>query len=384
MASSSTFQTRRLSPWSPFSVQDLVENAPGIVRTWADGADPPRSGSLADQVAWMLEGVGSWMCSDEAEIPADLRALFRDLAFAYRSEGCRLDETLADLERLEDVLVGDGHEAQAPGASANRPLRRAMRALWSETIQLHEALNLRRSRERTEGLETFGEILSHELGNRLGAARTGVDILRGAPHPLTEERRKDLLELVGDGIDAALRTVDDVGAFVQMQRWVEDSMQPFHEVVAGLLQGLRPEARSRGVALRAAGSLPSVPVDAGRLRLILSNFLVNGIRYADLSREEPWVRLSARREEGALHVAVSDNGIGIPDEEQADVFQRHRRGRNRGERGGSGLGLTIASEAVGQLGGELRLESQVGEGTTIHVVLPVDPDQGVVSAGASS
>jgi signal transduction histidine kinase len=124
-------------------------------------------------------------------------------------------------------------------------------------------------------------------------------------------------------------------------------------------------------------------VDAGRLRLILSNFIVNGIRYADPSREEPWVRLSARREEGALHVAVSDNGIGIPDEEQADVFQRHRRGRNRGERGGSGLGLTIASEAVGQLGGELRLESQVGEGTTIHVALPVDPDQGVVSAGAS-
>jgi signal transduction histidine kinase len=383
MATPSTFQTRRLSPWSPFSVQDLVENAPGIVRTWAESADPPRSESLADQVAWMLEGVGSWMCSDEAEIPADLKALFRDLAFAYRSEGCRLDQTLADLERLEDVLVGDGHDAQAPGASANRPLRRAMRALWSETIQLHEALNLRRSRERTGALETFGEILSHELGNRLGAARTGVDILRGAPHPLTEERRQDLLGLVGDGIDAALRTVDDVGAFVQMQRWVEDSMQPFHEVVAGLLQGLRPEARSRGVALRAAGSLPSVPVDAGRLRLILSNFLVNGIRYADLSREEPWVRLSARREEGALHVAVSDNGIGIPDEEQADVFQRHRRGRNRGERGGSGLGLTIASEAVGQLGGELRLESQVGEGTTIHVALPVDPDQGVVSAGAS-
>jgi signal transduction histidine kinase len=360
-----------------------MEKAPELVGRWANGASSPRSESLTDQLAWMLEAVGSWMCSDEAEIPAELRAIFRDLAFAYRSEGFRLDQTLSDLERLEDVLVGDGHDGQAPGTSANRPLRRAMRALWSETIQLHEALNLRRSRERTEALETFGEILSHELGNRLGAARTGVDILRGAPNPLSEERRQDLLGLVGDGIDAALRTVDDVGAFVQMQRWVEDSMQPFDEVVAGLLQGLRPEARNRGVELRTGGSLPDVQVDAGRLRLILSNFVVNGIRYADPSREESWVRLTARRDGDALHVAVSDNGIGIPDEEQADVFQRHRRGRNRGDRSGSGLGLTIASEAVGQLGGELRLESQVGEGTTMHVVLPVDPERGVISAAAS-
>lgn len=384
--------TRRLSPWSGFSVHDLAGDASRIVGKWAElvakTGEKERPPTLTDQLAWTLKGIGGWIASDEETIPEDLRAVFRDLAFSYRAQGCRLDQTLLDLERLEEVLVGDqagaGRDSGDEEMSASRGLRRALRTLWAETVQLNDALTQRRDRERADALERFEEILSHELGNRLGAARTGVDILQNAPPGLSEDRRADLLELVCDGIDAALKTVDDVGAFVQAQRWAEDQAQPFDEVVAGVLEGLAPQARNEGVTLRLeAASLPTTPVDAGRLRLIVSNFLVNGIRYADLDEDDPYVGLYAERSGDTLHIAVSDNGIGIPPEEQSEVFSFHRRGGNHAGRDGSGLGLTIASEATTQLGGRIELESEAGVGTTFRVFLPVGEEGVMVSESTS-
>lgn len=376
MSTSPQLASSRLSPWSAFSAGELISDAPEIVRQWAAGlaaaGEPARPDVLSDHLAGALEGVGRWIVSGEDEIPDDLRSLFRDLAFAYRSRGCRLEETLRDLETLEDHLVGDSGNGEGDTQPANRSLRRAMRALWTETIQLNDALTQRRGRERADAMERFEDILSHELGNRLGAARTGVDILRDALPDLSDERRDDLLELVGDGIDAALKTVDDVGAFIQAQKWAEDTSQPFDQVVTGVLKGLGPRARSRGVALVVPDQLPDAPVDAGRVRLILSNFLVNGIRYHDPEEAEPRVRLSAERRGDELVLEVVDNGIGIPQEQRKDIFRYRRRGGNHGETEGSGLGLAIASEAVSQLGGRIELDSQVGRGTTFRVVIPVD------------
>ncbi len=376
---SSLHRYRRLSPWSRFSVGDLIDDAPGVVRQLAErmdelaGQDYPSG--LTDQLVRVLQGIGVWIDSGEDGVSEELRTAFRDLAFTYRSHGRNLDQTLFDLERLEDLLVGDD-EPDADGVvAASRPLRRALRALWSEIIQLNEAVSRRKSRERVEAMGSFEEIFSHELGNRLGAVRTGLDILEDAPEGLSEERRHSLLELIGDGVDAALQTVDDVGAFLQAQKWTEDLRQPLNEVATGVVKGLRPQARSQGVVLNVESEeLPRTPVDAGRVRLVLSNFLVNGIRYADLEKEHRQVELTAQREGDTLHIAMADNGIGIPEEQRSEVFQLHRRGRNHHDQEGSGLGLTIASEAVHQLGGHIEMESEAGVGTTFRVIFPVEPE----------
>ncbi len=362
---------RRLGPWSPFSVDDLVLRAPDIAREWSasDGEDRPEA--LSDEVTWTLVGLGRWLNGPEPDVPEELRQVFRDLALAFRNHQLELEDTLDALEELEEFLVGeDGHGDTGHPAVSTR-LRRAMRALWTEVIQLHQAFLRRRDRERIQALESFEEVLSHELGNRLGAARTGVDILQEAPEGLSNQRREDLLDLVGDGIDAALQTVKDVDTFVQAQSWTEDQPRPLREVVVGVAKGLEAEARSQGVRLELdVDAIPETPVDAGRVRLILANFLVNGIRYRDAGKERSWVRLTGERDGGVVRIEVADNGIGIPREEQSEIFQFHRRGRNHHGREGSGLGLTIASEAVAQLGGEVTLESEVGVGTTFRVALP--------------
>lgn len=370
---------RRLGPWSPYSVDDLVRRAPAIARAWSEadvrGPDETLPDALSDEVTWTLVGLGRWLDGTEPEVPEDLRHIFRDLALAFRNQHMELEDTLDALEVLEELLVGADRQGETGSPSVSTRLRRAMRSLWTEVIQLNQALLRRRDRERIQALESFEEVLSHELGNRLGAARTGVDILQEAPDSLSAKRREDLLELVREGIDAALQTVKDVDTFVQAQSWVEDQPRPLREVVLGVVKGLAAEARSKEVALEIdVDEIPETPVDAGRVRLILSNFLVNGIRYRDAAKERSWVRLTGARDGGEVRLEVSDNGIGIPREERAEIFQFHRRGRNHHDREGSGLGLTIAAEAVTQLGGDVSVESEVGVGTTFRVVIPVSPD----------
>ncbi|TVP59160.1 MAG: sensor histidine kinase [Gemmatimonadales bacterium] len=381
---------RRLSPWSRFSVNDLIDDAPRLVGELAERTDELAGehypSGLADQLVRALQGIGVWIGSGEDGVSEELRTAFRDLAFTCRSHGRNLDQTLSDLERLEDLLVGDdGPDVDGVVGAASRPLRRAMRALWSEIIQLNEAVSRRKSRERVEAMGAFEEIFSHELGNRLGAVRTGLDILQDPPEGLSEERRQSLLELIGDGVDAALQSVDDVGGFIQAQKWAEDLRQPLNEVATGVVKGLRPQARSQGVVLNVESEdLPRTPVDAGRIRLVLSNFLVNGIRYADHEKEPRQVKLTAERKGSALHIEVADNGIGIPEEQKGEVFQLHRRGRNHHDQEGSGLGLTIASEAVQQLGGQIEMESEAGVGTTFRVILPVEPEPGGAGSQVSA
>ena len=122
--------------------------------------------------------------------------------------------------------------------------------------------------------------------------------------------------------------------------------------------------------------LPLADADPTRLRQVLTNLASNALKFTD----EGEVRFSAREGEGAeLVLAVSDTGVGIPEEQQAEVFQEFgqvwggdeesaRAARRR--RGGAGLGLAITRRLVELHGGSVRLESTVGEGSRFELLWP--------------
>jgi signal transduction histidine kinase len=84
------------------------------------------------------------------------------------------------------------------------------------------------------------------------------------------------------------------------------------------------------------------------------------------------LRRSTERGEPEAVISVSDRGVGVPADEQGEVFDRFKRGSNiRGQFGGLGLGLFAAREIVKRHGGRMWLESELGGGTTCFVVLPV-------------
>ncbi|KAF2339725.1 MAG: HAMP domain-containing sensor histidine kinase [Flavobacterium nitrogenifigens] len=108
--------------------------------------------------------------------------------------------------------------------------------------------------------------------------------------------------------------------------------------------------------------------DRSRLNNILNNVISNAIRYQDASKEKPFVRIEIDILVDKTNIEVSDNGIGIPEEAQPKIYDMFYRASNKTL--GSGLGLYIVKEALGRLGGRIRVSSAVGVGTTFYIEIP--------------
>ncbi|MEI9918835.1 MAG: HAMP domain-containing sensor histidine kinase [Bacteroidota bacterium] len=107
-----------------------------------------------------------------------------------------------------------------------------------------------------------------------------------------------------------------------------------------------------------------LPSDAMRLKIILNNLMNNAIKYHDHNKESRYIRILA----SPTGFSVSDNGMGIPTEHHDKVFNMFYRASDKSK--GSGLGLYIVRESLGQLGGRVFLKSELGQGSTFTVELP--------------
>jgi two-component system OmpR family sensor kinase len=111
---------------------------------------------------------------------------------------------------------------------------------------------------------------------------------------------------------------------------------------------------------------PIVAGSVSELREAVANLVENALKYAAPSA----VRVRVAQRAALAVVEVSDRGPGIGCEEQQRIFDRFYRGENRGETQGFGLGLAIAKRAIARAGGQLELESKLGEGSTFRIELP--------------
>lgn len=132
----------------------------------------------------------------------------------------------------------------------------------------------------------------------------------------------------------------------------------------------RPQAQAAGVSLRISvpTDLPSLEVDVARIREVLENLISNALRFTPHDGEIR-VECSINNRQRLAEVSVSDNGVGIPQEDLPFIFDRFHKSHDTH---GMGLGLAIAKNLVAAHGGEISAESKPGNGTTIRFTLPLD------------
>lgn len=118
------------------------------------------------------------------------------------------------------------------------------------------------------------------------------------------------------------------------------------------------------------GPCKNAYVDEKLLRSILANLLSNAIRYSPEGGE---VHFALTCEQGEAIFRIHDEGIGIPPEDQQQLFEPFHRGKNVGAIAGTGLGLTVVKKCVDMHGGRITVASEVGVGTTSTVMLPLNP-----------
>jgi heavy metal sensor kinase len=218
---------------------------------------------------------------------------------------------------------------------------------------------------------------SHELRTPLAAIRAEVEVALAGPAVTPEQER-----LLGSVLEECARLTRLTEQLLALAR--EDApgavavRQPVDvaALVAAVADNLLPLAEAKGLALRVkAPARLKVAGDPGRLRQVFYNLLDNAIKYTPAGGA---VEVGVEGGPPGAVVTVRDTGIGIPPEHLPNVFERFYRvdkARSRAE-GGTGLGLSIVRSIVAAHGGEVRLASAPGEGTTCTVMLPADPGGG--------
>ena len=242
---------------------------------------------------------------------------------------------------------------------------------------------LAREREAVQMRDQFLSIASHELKTPLTSLLTHAQLL---------ERR---MAREGGMSDANRRAVTTIVRQTQRLRTLIDAMLDVSRIASGQLsieqERLDLAALAHGVVsevaastdhhtLRYEGPAAHVSVIGDRMRLeeVLLNLLQNAVKYSPSGGE---ITLALCTDDRDAHVSVRDQGIGIPADELAHLFERFYRATNAQSAhiGGMGIGLSVVREVVALHGGEVTVESMEGEGTTFTVRIPLAP----AIAGAS-
>jgi CheY-like chemotaxis protein/signal transduction histidine kinase len=298
-------------------------------------------------------------------------------AEVLRASQARLEEQQAELEQTN---------AQLEEQSAQLEAQRATLEERSEALRL-KAVDLERAnRFKSEFLAN----MSHELRTPLNSALILSKLLsENASRNLTEEQVRwattihqagaDLLALINDVLDLA--RVEAGRLEVHPER-----VRPA-ALVDQLARMFEPVGAQRGLAFE-RGVDPAVPeaivTDPQRLTQVLQNLLSNAFKFT----ERGGVTLRVALEGGRVAFSVADTGVGIPAEKQELVFEAFRQadGATNRRYGGTGLGLAISRDLARLLGGELRLESAPGRGSTFTLLLPreLSPAEAARSASAAA
>jgi len=210
---------------------------------------------------------------------------------------------------------------------------------------------------------------SHELKTPAASIQIAAETVRDVVEEDPAAARRFAEQLHGDALRLS-RIVSDLLDLSRLEaERLEVRPQSLDRIAREEVERLEERAREAGVELSADLAPAPVSGDDGGLRLLVRNLLDNAIRYTPRGGE---VRLSVQERDGAVELAVTDTGVGIPRRDIPRIFERFYRvdrARSR-DTGGTGLGLAIARHVAEQHGGRIAVESELGRGSTFRVELP--------------
>lgn len=254
------------------------------------------------------------------------------------------------------------------------------------------------ARIKADERENFIAIIAHDLKNALAVIRGNnqLNLKKIARGDFSFSQRTQEVSLLK--ANQALALIEDMVEVNQIDKGSFRLLRSETELVSLLLEEIEAAQTlqsNANITFKSDYEEVELSADANRLRQVVSNLLVNALRYSPsgspievkimpaLPLDEIESRVSAGLDEDQIGqlvkvaegplvmVTVSDQGIGISEADQGHIFERFYRGSGSQMASGSGLGLYISREIVLQHGGQLWVESKEGQGATFHLILPI-------------
>jgi signal transduction histidine kinase len=239
--------------------------------------------------------------------------------------------------------------------------------------------------ETVKRLRELDQIQSQFLTNMSHALRTPLNsiigfsriMLKELDGPLNDLQHTDLVTIHDSGRQL-LGLINDMLELTQLELGTASfslAEVDLAEVIEGVMATARALAMSKPVQLyqEVPDDLPCLYTDRQRVRQVILALLSNAVKYT----EEGSIRLLAAGHDGHITISVRDTGIGIPPEEQTQIFADPQHDEVSGETATPGFGLAISRRVVERLGGQIWVESKAGAGSTFTFTLPMRPAEAV-------
>jgi PAS domain S-box-containing protein len=238
------------------------------------------------------------------------------------------------------------------------------------------AESLAKQSELADLKSRFVAMASHEFRTPLATILSSSELLNNYSDRLNEKERKTHFRKVDSAVHHMSSMLEDVlligksdAGLPQFHRAPLDLRALCEVIVAEVSSGAGSgEDNKHSIELRMKENLVDAPFDERWLRHLFTNLLSNAIRY---SPDGGAIYFDVFVRSTEVEFQVADNGIGLPEKDLSRLFEPFFRASNTGKISGTGLGLSIAKQATELHAGQISVESTLGVGTTIKVVLPL-------------
>jgi signal transduction histidine kinase len=221
----------------------------------------------------------------------------------------------------------------------------------------------------------FVSIVAHELRTPMTSIRGYTDLLRQGSLGEVNEKQMEFLSVIRKNVGRMSKLISDLSDIYKVETGrlhLEPMALPVRAMVERTLESLPEELVSKNhkMTILVAEDLPKVYGDPNRVEQILKYLIDNATRYSPANSE---IEIKGNMDGECIHVAIKDQGIGISESEQSQLFTqffRSERAEVRDELGW-GLGLSVVKNLIELMGGEVGFQSQSDQGSTFWFTLPI-------------
>ncbi len=232
-----------------------------------------------------------------------------------------------------------------------------------------QARTIMQLEKSNEELEQFAYVASHDLQEPIRMVISFTQLLQKRYADKLDADAQEFIKYAVDGAERMKELIDTLLEYSRVStskgRWKQFSVQA---VVKNICDDFKEYLDESGTKIFYK-DLPEVYSDESMFTRLLTNLVSNSIKYR--KEENPWVKISAQKNNSEWIFSVEDNGIGMEEQYFDKIFILFKRLHGKSEYPGTGIGLAIVKRIIEKLGGRIWLESKINEGTTFHFTIPI-------------
>ncbi len=233
--------------------------------------------------------------------------------------------------------------------------------------------------ESNENLSQFAYVASHDLKEPLRMINSYTRLLERRYTGLFDENAKEFMFYITDAVGRMTTLLDDLLDFSRAgNNKVVSELLNFNDIMFIVKSNLQVQLGELNATLVAEEKdIPAINVNRTQLIQLIQNLVSNGVKFR--GERDPVVTVDCVPKDGMMLFSIADNGIGISDENKPKVFEMFRRLHTREEYAGTGIGLATCKRIIDHYGGDIWVESTLGEGSTFFFTLPAGTEEPVLA-----